>query len=73
MMLVTVYENKIDVALAKLRNMMKKENLLGDIKKHEHYRKPSIKKREKREAATAKRIAASRAARKQSARAKRDS
>lgn len=44
-------DESIDNALKRLRTEIQKSGLLKEIKRHEHYEKPSVRKKKKSEAA----------------------
>lgn len=48
MMVEVVDQDRLDAALKKLKRMMKDGKTMIDLQKHEFFRKPSDKKREKR-------------------------
>lgn len=49
---VKVNENEsLESALKRFKRKCQKDGIIGDIRKHQEYKKPSVKKKEKREEA----------------------
>ena len=51
MISVKVYDNNVGKAIDKLKNLLVNEGLFKELKDRKHYKKPSLKKRLKREEA----------------------
>tara|TARA_B100000131_G_scaffold17354_1_gene17513 strand:+ start:522 stop:746 length:225 start_codon:yes stop_codon:yes gene_type:complete len=51
MIKVKVYDNNVGKAIDKLKNLLVTEGLFKELKDRRHYKKPSLKKRLKREEA----------------------
>ena len=51
MISVKVYDNNVGKAIDKLKNLLVNEGLFKELKDRRHYKKPSLKKRLKREEA----------------------
>ena len=54
-MKVEVFDNQIDAALKQLKKQMLKDGLFQEMKRRQHYEKPSVKRKRKAAAARKKR------------------
>ena len=50
-MVVVGKDESLDSALKRFKRKCQKDGIIGDLRKHEEYKKPSVKRKEKREAA----------------------
>lgn len=54
-MRVEVFDNQVDAALKTLKKQMQKDGLFQEMKRREHYEKPSVKRKRKQALARKKR------------------
>jgi len=50
-MVVVGKDESVDSALKRFKRKRQKDGIIGDLRKHEEYKKPSVKRKEKSEAA----------------------
>lgn len=46
-MKIVVFDNQVDAALKQLKKQMLKDGLFQEMKRREHYEKPSVKRKQK--------------------------
>ena len=46
-MKIVVFDNQVDAALKQLKKQMLKEGLIQEMKRRQHYEKPSVKRKRK--------------------------
>ena len=57
-MKIVVFDNQIEAALKQLKKLMLKEGLYQEMKRRQHYEKPSVKRKRKAAQARKKRLKA---------------